>query len=103
MENPKAVPDPIIIEPTVGRVVWYRPPSNSARPGFTAYPDQPCAATVAYVHNSSFVNLSVTDHTGRQHAITSVPLVQAHEPKPEYGFYCEWMPFQVGQARAQTK
>lgn len=102
-ETNQPVTDRIIIEPTVGRVVLYRPPTNSARAGFTAYPDQPCAATVAYVHSRDLVNLSVTDHVGSHHAITSVPLVQAHEPKPEYGFYCEWMPFQVGQAKAQLK
>jgi hypothetical protein len=24
--------------------------------------------------------------------------VQAGEPKPEHGYFCEWMPYQVGQA-----
>jgi hypothetical protein len=27
-----------------------------------------------------------------------VKLIQAGEDKPEHGYFCEWMPYQVGQA-----
>lgn len=92
----------IKILPTVGRVVWFRPSRNAATPGFVGNPDQPCAATVAYVHSPSLVNLSVTDHNGNQHPVCSVPLIQQAEPAPESGFYCEWMPYQIGQAKRES-
>lgn len=82
-----------MIKPTVGRVVFFWT-GNSVDPKFSAHPSQPCAATVAYVHSDSMVNLSVTDHNGVQHACCSVKLIQEGEPKPEFGFYCEWMPYQ---------
>jgi hypothetical protein len=86
-----------MIKPTVGRVVWFTPPNNSAESGFSGYGGQPMAATVAYVWNDRLVNLQVTDHAGVAHAKTSVPLIQDDEPKPD-GYYCEWMPYQKGQA-----
>jgi hypothetical protein len=89
------------ILPTVGRVVWFWPNHKSPRPAFEAAPDQPCAATVAYVHSPTCVNLSVTDHSGNTHAITSVPLIHPDEPKPD-GVHCTWMPFQLGQAKAAS-
>jgi hypothetical protein len=38
------------------------------------------------------------DSNGVSHSRTSVPLVQAGEDKSKYGYFCEWMPYQVGQA-----
>lgn len=81
----------VIIKPTVGRVVWYwrEPPTK---------PDQqPEAATVAYVHSDSLVNLQVIDHNGVACSATSVPLRQDGEGVPNCSF-CEWMPYQKGQA-----
>jgi hypothetical protein len=43
------------------------------------------------------VNLSVVDHNGRQLGVTSVPLHQLENERPN-GMYCEWMPYQQGQA-----
>lgn len=90
-----------MIKPTVGRVVWFWP-ADTTDPKFSAHPSQPCAATVAYVHSDSMVNLSVTDHNGVQHARTSVRLIQEGEPKPQFGSYCEWMPFQIGQSKREA-
>jgi hypothetical protein len=89
------------IKPTVGRVVWFTPPSNSAESGFTGHGGQPMAAIVAYVWSDSMVNLHVIDHNGVGHSRTSVPLVQENDPKPD-GYYCEWMPYQTGQAKAHA-
>lgn len=86
-----------IIKPTVGRVVLFRPSSNSVEPGFSFYGQQPCAAVVAYVHSDTMVNLTVFDHVGNPHSRTSVPLVQDDDEYPQ-GSYCEWMPYQKGQA-----
>lgn len=83
-----------MIQPTVGRVVWYRQVGSLE---LEQWSEQPMAATVAFVYSDRMVNLSVTDHAGQQHAVTSVPLVQEGDPKP-LGSYCEWMPYQKGQA-----
>jgi hypothetical protein len=87
----------MVIKPTVGRVVWFRP--NGAVMGFNVFDDaQPCAATVAYVLGDRLVNLSVVDHSGVQVQVTGVPLRQPKDDvQPEGQFYCEWMPYQVGQ------
>jgi hypothetical protein len=87
------------ILPTVGRVVWFTP-SRLAGDGRFAHIDgrKPLAAIVAHVFNDALVNLAVFDSNGQPHSRTSVPLVQEGEAKPEHGYFCEWMPYQVGQA-----
>lgn len=99
-----------MIKPTIGRVVWFTPAHNRAEVGFTHYDDvagmegnQVHAAMIVYVWSDSLINLVVFDHDGTPHPKTSVPLVQADEPKPESGYFASWMPFQVGQAKAQAK
>jgi hypothetical protein len=82
-----------MIKPTVGRVVWFWP--STMREGDDT--KQPFAATVAYVHSDRMVNLSVVDHNGRQYGISSVPLRQPEDESPD-GMFCEWMPYQQGQA-----
>jgi hypothetical protein len=44
------------------------------------------------------VNISVFDHNGNQYAKTSVALRQGEDPIPQ-GAFCEWMPYQIGQAK----
>lgn len=83
-----------MIKPTVGRVVWYRPFASDLGP----HPyDQPLAALVAHVWSDTCVNLAVFDANGNQYNKTSVLLLQDDNPRPSEGF-CEWMPFQKGQA-----
>jgi hypothetical protein len=80
-----------MITPTVGRVVWYHAPSST--------PDaQPQAAIIAFVHSDCLVNLHVIDANGVASGATSVVLVQEGDTAPAAGFYCEWMPYQKGQA-----
>src|SRR5687768_43940 len=88
----------MMIKPTVGRIVWFTPPSNSSEDGFIDHGGQPMAAKVAYVWHDRMVNLQVVDHGGFSHNRTSVPLIQDGDPKPDSGYYCEWMPYQKGQA-----
>lgn len=85
-----------MIKPTIGRVVWFHPSSHSAESGFA--PTSICAAIVAHVHSDTCVNLAVFDGNGVSHSKTSVPLYQDGDPVPDAGYYCEWMPYQKGQA-----
>ena len=85
-----------MIEPTVGRVVWYHPYQNEAL-GFVYPMGQPCAAIVTHVWSDTCVNLVVFDANGYPHSRTSVLLHQGDSDRPSYGF-CEWMPYQKGQA-----
>jgi hypothetical protein len=75
-----------IIEPTNGRIVWYR---NSG--------GQPWAAIVVHVWHTRLVNLAVFTPNGSNIQRTKVRLVQDGDVPPN-GPYCEWMPHQNGQA-----
>lgn len=92
----------VLIPPTVGRVVWFHPAANGAEAGFAPpAAGTPLAAIVARVWSDTCVNLTVFDANGAPHSRTSVLLVQDGQPAPD-GYYCEWMPFQKGQAKAQA-
>ena len=91
-----------IIQPTVGRVVWYFPDPNSRESDFIRLTKGPFAALIAHVHGETSINLTVFDSCGVPHARESVLLVQAHEDQPQ-GSYATWMPYQVGQARRLTE
>lgn len=102
-----------VITPTIGRKVWYWPSDYDKHlhldyhPGFlhtaieAADPKQACDATVVYVHGDRCVNLSITDHNGNVHKRTSVTFAQPGDAVPQGGGYAEWMPYQIGQAKAQ--
>jgi hypothetical protein len=87
----------MIISPTVGRVVWYTPVDNA--PEGVDHKGQPFAAIVTYVWSDRLVNLAVFDHSGFAQSRTSVQLVQEGDAKPDGVPYCEWMPYQLGQAK----
>jgi hypothetical protein len=93
-----------MIKPTIGRVVWFWPSLGCELSGFVHQDkSQPCAALVVYVHSDIMVNLHAIDQVGVGHAMSSVRLIQEGEPRPAENF-CEWMPYQIGQAKAvQTK
>jgi hypothetical protein len=56
---------------------------------------------IAYVYSDNLVNLAVFNSNGEAENATSVTLIGQNDPKPEFSRYCEWMPYQVGQARKQ--
>jgi hypothetical protein len=85
-----------MIKPTVGRVVWFHPATNSKSANFA--PGSVCAGIIALVHSDNCVNLGVLDTKGVSHSKMSVPLIQDGETPPENGFYCEWMPYQKAVA-----
>lgn len=77
-----------MIQPTVGRVVHF----------YNHIDAKPTAAIVACVWNNRMVNLCVIDMNGESSGYTSVVLLQEDDIKPAVGSYCEWMPYQKGQA-----
>lgn len=83
---------PTIIEPTVGRVVWFY---HEYRGEFTP---PPLAAMIVAVHSDYCVNLHVFGDSGGSEGHNSVPLAQDDSSRPESGSFCEWMPYQKGQA-----
>ena len=89
-----------LIKPTIGRRVWYRPDPYTLenKRGLVCLNDQiPMDAGIVYVWHDRMVNLDVCDHAGNHHAITSVGLWHGDGDRPS-GAYCEWMPYQKGQA-----
>lgn len=85
-----------MIKPTIGRQVWYW----SRDPKVLDKDTQPEAATVVYVWNDRNVNLQVINKNGISRSETSIQLRQPEDPVPDHG-HCVWMPFQIGQAKAQ--
>jgi hypothetical protein len=90
-----------MIHPTVGRVVWFRPNRAEHVKHFVEHDaSEPMDAHVVKVWGPRMVNLVVFDHDGNMHPLTSVDLVQEGDANPVPGrAYCEWMPYQVGQAK----
>lgn len=90
-----------MIKPTVGRVVWFCPSHGDPLHSFVfSHGDGRSirlAAIVAWVHSDRMVNLAIFDPSGVAQARTSVPLLQDGDPPSPYSF-CEWMPYQKGQA-----
>ena len=82
-----------MITPTVGRVVWYHP----GRDQHITIDNQPCAALICFVYSDTKVNLVVFDHYGAGGSRQAVELCQG-ETAPGGCEYCEWMPYQKGQA-----
>lgn len=90
------------IKPTAGRVVWYHPFAHApwaadAASDFARLGDQPLAAIIAHVWSDTCVNLVVFDSNGNAHSRTSVTLHQGDGPCTSSP-WCEWMPYQKGQA-----
>jgi hypothetical protein len=78
-----------MIKPTIGRVVWFHSEE---------WPEQQLAAIVCFVNSDYNVNLGVFNNRGETFGVQNVPLIQENTEKPVQGFYCEWMPYQLGQA-----
>jgi len=84
-----------VIQPTLGRIVWFTPSQHDK---LVTENDGHCAAIVTKVWNERMVNLTVFDANGNSLPRTSVPLIQEGDIKPDGCCYCEWMPYQKGQA-----
>jgi hypothetical protein len=100
-----------MIQPTIGRKVWYRPSAadKAGNFGMAQYGDQPLDATIIAVWGDSMVNLHVIDHAGKTFTLTSTKLLQEGDEIPrdadgkDVGRYAYWMPYQVGQAKKHSE
>ena len=91
------------ITPTIGRKLWYWPNENDIKIEYMESFDsvQPFDATVVFVEDLRKVNLFIVDHNGNTYDRRYIPLIQPGDDKPVGGGYCEWMPYQIGQAKKQ--
>ena len=87
------------ITPTIGRVVWYWPTMQDMAEGMVGGGNQAVPALVCHVWTDTMVNLSIMDANGVQFPKQSVDLIQPGSPIREERGYCEWMPYQIGQAQ----
>lgn len=87
----------VAIKPTIGRVLWFWSEE------LLVEDTQPEAAIVVYVHNDQEVSLVVFDRFGAPRPELRVWLESDSDaaPRPTHR-YAQWMPYQVGQARAQA-
>ena len=90
-----------MIQPTVGRVVLFHPGVNVPEADMDRA-GGPYAAIIAHVLSDEYVNLAVFDSDGRHHFRTSVRLRQPNAEADDNRF-CEWLPYQVGQAAKTEK
>lgn len=87
------------IVPTLGRVMWFVPFEDfQHHSGVKLYKGQRYTAHVCFVHGENSVNVMVIDSSGKSYGMTCVHVKQADAPEPKGIDYCEWMPYQVGQA-----
>ena len=82
----------VVIQPTVGRQVWLWLDQQHKKHG------QPFAATVVYVNSVRDINVCALDGSGQPAAYIGITLVQPGDKLPLTGAFCEWMPYQIGQA-----
>lgn len=83
-----------MIQPTVGRVVWYHAALALRDPN-----GQPLAALVAKVIDDRTINLGGFNADGTPFSAQHVTLLQdGDELAQPDGPYAEWMPYQKGQA-----
>jgi hypothetical protein len=86
-----------MIHPTVGRIVWYYP-DHRLEATLPPRHNRPLAAIIAHVWSDTCINIAFFDSNGAFNSATSVLLWQEGNPRPGAGF-CEWMPYQIGQAQ----
>lgn len=86
-----------MIKPTIGRVVWFHPEKDEQ-----IHQGETQAATVAKVLNDNLVNLAVVDERGIGYPVLEVELWHGEGKRPK-GAYCEWMPYQIGQAKRHAE
>jgi len=83
-----------MIQPTIGRIVWFQPAKKEDEP----LRDQPFAAQVAYVHDDGTINIGYLNENGENGSAIRVPLLQEGDDTLAGGYFTIWMPYQVQAA-----
>lgn len=93
------------IDPTIGRKLYMFYSASSPLPPGMVVQDRtkPLDANIVWVNSSTNVNLAGFDHIGNPFRQTSVSLTPAGAHGNGNSVWCEWMPYQVGQAKATNK
>lgn len=80
-----------MIEPTIGRVIWYWPEDKK---------DQPWPCWICSVRPDGRINVAGFNNEGVPFRDSDIDLFQGEEgeQKPLHSF-AEWMPYQIGQAK----
>lgn len=94
------------MKPTIGRKVWLWVNSGTAVAVRDA--NQAVDATVIFVGEEDKIDVDYTDHAGQRGVLKDLVLTEpagseAHDPSGSTAPYCTWMPYQVGQAKAQEE
>lgn len=104
--QPEVQPEPArtVIQPTIGRRLWYWPNdddlNHTYEPTMAQRNDaQAFDAGVVFVHENGLINVTVADHIGRPFARQRVTLLQEGEELPRAGGFCTWMPYQTSSAK----
>lgn len=84
-----------MIKPTIGRVVWVHRANDDVH-------EQP--GIICHVHHDNLINVGGFDEEGNPFKAVNVWLQQEGEDVPTENrlLWAEWMPFQIGQAKAQA-
>ena len=90
-----------MIQPTVGKRLWYWP--TLAAPAYTPYDlsNQPLAATITHVNFDGTVNISYLNRHGELEARPVVYLWQPGAMRPA-GAFCEYHPDDVASAKVES-
>ena len=83
-----------MIQPTVGKRLWFWPTRASTLDAPYDLFNQPLAAFVTYVNRDGTVNIAYLDRNGSPDRRITVPLWQRGQPRP-MGNFCEFHPDDV--------
>jgi hypothetical protein len=89
-----------MIQPTVGKRLWFWP--TLAAPAHATYDlsNQPLAATITHVNADGSVNISYLNRNGEVEARRTVYLWQPGAPRPG-GSFCEYHPDDIAVAKVK--
>jgi hypothetical protein len=93
------------IKPTIGRKVWLWISTGLMPENTVLDSRQAFDASIAFVHPDGRINVTYADHSGETAAHEDLAIHDPKETDQHTGGgepYCTWMPYQVGQAKAQA-
>lgn len=95
----------MVIVPTVGRIVLFRPNTSDLTRG-PSPGDQPLAAIITHVHNDRLVDLHVFPCGGGKlsYGLANIKLLQEGDARPVGDVqFAEWMAYQTKVAKGEIE